>query len=180
VGPLAELGGGLAELGLGGLGIGELGGAEVGAGGLGVEDAGAVDAQGLAEVGPVDAEAAVGEGSDVGGGEVPANVVIAPGSGYESQTYGGTAYTGGYDPAENTAYLGDAYGHANGMAQAGGNPSAPGVAGLTVVDNGTTVVWNNISGDLITGLSESQIAAVQAGLEDAFPGSTVVYSPTLR
>jgi len=108
-----------------------------------------------------------------------ADVKIAPGAGYPSKSLGGTAYTGGYDPAANAVYLGDA-GHPQGVFAAGGNPSAPGLAGITAVDNGTSVLWNNASPSLPGVLSDAQRAAVQNGLQNAFPGRTVIYSPTLR
>ena len=85
---------------------------------------------------------------------------------------------GGFDPAQNAVYLGDG-GHPQGFYAAGGNSSATGISGITVVDNGSTILWNNTSQSLPGVLSESQSAAVQSGLENAFPGKTVQFSPTL-
>jgi RHS repeat-associated protein len=108
-----------------------------------------------------------------------AGVRIAEGAGYESKALGGKVYTGGYDPAQNSVYLGDA-GHPQGVFAAGGNASAPGLAGVTVVDNGTTVLWNNASPSLPAVLSDAQRAAVQNGLQQTFPGRTIQFSPKLR
>lgn len=107
------------------------------------------------------------------------NVRIAPGAGYPSQTLGGTTYTGGYDPNANVIFLGDA-GHPQGVFAAGGNPSAPGLAGITVVDNGQSLLWNNASPSLNAILTADQRAAVQAALQSAFPGRTIQYAPGLR
>jgi hypothetical protein len=109
----------------------------------------------------------------------PPKARIAPGAGYPSKALGGTVYTGGYDPGENAVYLGDA-GHPQGVAAAGGNVNAPGLAGITAVDNGQTVLWNNASPSLNAILTPEQRAAVQAALESAFPGRAVQYSPNLR
>jgi len=111
--------------------------------------------------------------------QCPPKAQIVPGAGYPSKTLGGTVYTGGYDPGENVVYLGDT-GHPQSVAAAGGNPNAPGIAGITAVDTGQTVLWNNASPSLNGILTPEQRAAVQAALESAFPRRTVQYSPNLR
>ncbi len=109
----------------------------------------------------------------------PPKARIAPGAGYPSKSAGGTLFTGGYDPADNAVYLGDA-GHPQGVAAAGGNPNAPGIAGITVVDMPSGVIWANDSPSLNAVLTPDQAAAVQSALESAFPGKTVTQVPAIK
>ena len=109
----------------------------------------------------------------------PPKAVVAPGAGYPSKSAGGTLYTGGYDPADNAVYLGDA-GHPQGVAAAGGNPNAPGIAGITVVDKPSGVIWANDSPSLNAVLTPDQAAAVQSALGRAFPGKTVTQVPGIK
>jgi len=102
----------------------------------------------------------------------PPRVIIAEGAGYESQSLGGKLYTGGYDPAQNTLYLGDA-GHGAGMSAAGGT-AIPGVTpGITVVDTPSGVRWANDSASLPQALTSDQAAQIQAALQAQFPGKPV-------
>ena len=108
------------------------------------------------------------------------SVIIADGAGYESASAGGTLYTGGYDPAENTVYLGDS-GHPQGVYAAGGNPNAPGITGITVVQTPSGVTWAADSPSLpATSFTPAQAANVQGALEREFPGLPVTRVPTVR
>lgn len=109
-----------------------------------------------------------------------AAVKIAEGAGYESPSAGGTVYTGAYDPAGNTLYLGDT-GHANGMYAAGGNPNSLGATGITVVKTQTGVTWAADSPSLPpTSFTQAQAANVQAALEAQFPGTPVIQVKTIK
>jgi RHS repeat-associated protein len=119
----------------------------------------------------------IGESLDAG---VAGSVMIAEGAGYESASAGGTLYTGGYDPAENTVYLGDS-GHPQGVYAAGGNPNAPGITGITVVKTPSGVTWAADSPSLpATSFTPAQAANVQAALEKEFSGLPVTQVPTVR
>lgn len=107
-------------------------------------------------------------------------VIFAEGAGYESQSAGGTLFTGGYDSAKSTLYLGDA-GHPQGVYAAGGDPNAPGITGITVVQKSSEVVWAADSPSLPPiNFSPAQAAKVQAALENQFPGLFVNQVKTIR
>jgi RHS repeat-associated protein len=89
------------------------------------------------------------------------------------------SYFGGYDPATNTAYFGGTGFHPVGMAQGGGNPSAPGVAGITLLTTPHGVYWANDSVSLGTGLTPGQAAQVQAGLQNMFPKTPITQVPSV-
>lgn len=87
----------------------------------------------------------------------------------------GSLQAGGYDPATNTLHLGSGgAGHPRGVAATGGDPSAPGVAGVTVFEHEDgRIYWANDSFSLPRQLTQAEAAAVQGGLEQAYPGCSV-------
>jgi hypothetical protein len=104
---------------------------------------------------------------------------IAEGAGYQSKTAGGKMYTGGYDPKTRTVYLGD-NGHPQGVAAAGGNANAQGIAGITMVEAEQNVMWNNVSASLRGKLTEPEVRAINEALEKAFPEKVVTFMESLR
>lgn len=107
----------------------------------------------------------------------PATVTIAGAGWAVPQTSlhpAGALRGGGYDPDSNTVYLSGAAGHPRGVAAAGGDPTKPNLAGLTVFERADgKVFWANDSLSLPRGLTPEEAQAVQQGLEQAYSGREV-------
>jgi hypothetical protein len=84
---------------------------------------------------------------------------------------GYTMLAGGLDPATGTVYVSPG-GHFDGMGNAGGKPTGD-TPGLTLYLKGQRVYWANDSQSLNKALTPDQTAAVQRGLERAFPDKQV-------
>jgi hypothetical protein len=110
--------------------------------------------------------------------EVGSFLVETPEGSVEAIMYGG-----GYDPRTNSIGLGRFHGHGvelvtpEGVAPTG--LAALEFPGITVTDipSKGTLFWNNRSASLPRQLIPEQVRAVQTGLENAFPGRTVVFDP---
>lgn len=80
----------------------------------------------------------------------------------------GTLFGGGYDPSTQTLYLGMS-GHPRGMASAGGNPSDPKAAGITMfIRQDGKLFWANDSQSLLGKLTLDERFAVQVALADKY------------
>ena len=86
----------------------------------------------------------------------------------------GILYSGGYDPIDRVLYLASVMGHPRGVSLAGGEPAEDRVAGMRVlVVASGDVYWATDSMSLPRGLNQEEAEAVQAALQEHFPGKQI-------